>query len=68
MTTKRTRRILVTRWAALIYGEFAPSPYALRCWIEKGRIQPPPSKVRGKWMVEPTAEYQERQAGSAAPR
>jgi len=59
MTTTRQGRILVSRWASLVYGDYAPTPYALRCWIEKGWIQPPPHKVRGKWFVEPTAQYKE---------
>jgi hypothetical protein len=66
MTTTHQTRILVTQWASMTYGEFAPSPYALRCWIEKGKIQPPPAKVRGKWLVEPTAQYKERHAAHEA--
>lgn len=67
----RTSRILVSRWATMVYGEFAPTPYALRCWIQKGKIDPAPKKVRGKWFVLPTAQYREHggealAAGAAA--
>ncbi|RZI42032.1 hypothetical protein EGT07_15670 [Herbaspirillum sp. HC18] len=60
MTTNRQRRILVSRWASMTYGAYAPTAYALKCWIEKGWIHPSPTKIRGKWFVEPTAEYKER--------
>ena len=49
--------MLASRWAEMIYGECAPSAYALRCWIKEGRIQPPPHYVEGKWLVAPHAEY-----------
>lgn len=59
MTTIRKPRMLVTRWAAMVYGDFAPTPYALRCWIQKGKIEPAPQKVQGKWFVDPSARYKE---------
>lgn len=62
----RQSRILVSRWAAMVYGEFAPTPYALRCWIQKGKIDPAPKKVRGKWLVHPTAQYREHPADGSA--
>ncbi|MGE5650361.1 hypothetical protein [Noviherbaspirillum sp. UKPF54] len=62
MASEAESGIPLTHWATLVYGEYAPSMYALRCWIRKGRIQPPPQWVRGKWRVQPTASYQEHGA------
>lgn len=66
MTTEAQHGIPVTRWAAMVYGEYAPSPYALRRWIQKGRIQPPPRWIRGRWHVVPTAIYHEKAPGEEA--
>lgn len=59
MASKRPRLIHVNLWATQTYGEFAPSPYALRMWIKRGKIQPPPQRLLGKWYVKPTAEYKD---------
>lgn len=55
----RTRHIPVTTWAVRTYGEYAPTPYALRVWIMRGKIQPPPERLLGRWVVLPGAEYRE---------
>lgn len=59
MKSPRTSQILVSKWATMVYGEFAPTPYALRCWIDQGKIDPAPQKMRGKWFVHPTARYRD---------
>ncbi|HJV54176.1 MAG TPA: hypothetical protein VJ652_22100 [Noviherbaspirillum sp.] len=63
MASEAESGIPLTHWAAMVYGDYAPSMYALRCWVRKGRIQPPPKWVRGKWRVQPTARYREKGAG-----
>lgn len=57
MTRIEPPMIHVNSWARKVYGEFAPSPYALSTWIKRGKIQPPPQRVHGRWYVKPTAEY-----------
>lgn len=59
--------ILVSRWATLVYGDFAPTPYALRSWILKGKIDPAPEKIHGKWFVHPTARYKENGGDASGP-
>lgn len=52
-------RILAKEWAQMKFGDCAPSSYALRCWIRRGRIQPAPEFIRGRWFVHPAAEYRD---------
>lgn len=59
MSTEIQAAIPLSRWAKLEFGAYAPSTYALRRWVRKGFIQPPPKWGRGKWWVEPTATYKE---------
>jgi len=59
MESTSPSRILVSRWAKKVFGDYAPTAYALRCWIEKGKIHPAPLKVRGKWFVLPNAVYRD---------
>lgn len=60
MVIKAQSGIPLSRWAESVFGAYAPSRYALRSWVLKGQIQPPPKWVRGKWRVDPAATYQER--------
>lgn len=60
MAVKTASRVLATEWARSQFGDFAPSPYALRCWIEQGNIRPTPELIEGRWFVHPSAEYRDR--------
>jgi len=49
-------------WAKMVYGELAPTPYALQRWIKDGRIHPAPKNIRGEWFVVPSAQYRDRRS------
>ncbi|OWW19277.1 hypothetical protein [Noviherbaspirillum denitrificans] len=60
MATLPTSCMPASDWARITFGDFAPSPYALRCWLEQGHIHPPPEFRDGRWFVHPSAEYRHR--------
>ena len=60
MATQAASYMLATDWARTRFGDFAPSSYALRCWIEQGHIRPAPEFIDGRWFVHPAAEYRDK--------
>lgn len=54
----RPRKLELSDWAKLEYGEKIPHINTLRKWARDGRITPPPVKNGKTWYVVPEARYQ----------
>lgn len=56
---EQAQLVPITKWAEIVFGEFAPHINTLHRWIHTGRISPKPLKRANKWWVSPTAQYVE---------